>query len=274
MTGGISAIDLNIWELFSTDIMSLSIRDTTMWMIKASYPNGDGHQCYIWDLTNQVWAIIDGGADTMTIGTTHTYARGTSGRIYWRASANPTTVTWSPMGPYATDIKAGDSDSTWWIGTTNTGSSGYDFNIVKYTESTGATATLSPGAVRVGPSPDGNCWFVNSQGFVYQYTGSTATQISGAGTATDIIVGSDGIPFIVSATTTTEGYTIQKWNSASTSWTTLSGIGGVSLGLDVRNNPYVITSSYEVYRMKNIVYDFCPSKLLIIISDLLITIIV
>ena len=99
-------------------------------------------------------------------------------------------------------------------------------------------------------------------------------QISGAGTATDIIVGSDGIPFIVSATTTTGGYTIQKWNSASASWTTLSGIGGVSLALDVKNSPYVITSSYEVYRMKNIVYDFCPSKPLIIIPDLLITIII
>ena len=245
-----------------------------MWMIKASYPYGDGHHCYIWDLTNQVWSTIGGGGDVVSVGTTHTYLKGNSGNVYWRPSANPTAISWLQMYITVTDIRAGDNDSTWWIGITNTGSSGHDFNIVKYIESTGATTTLSPGAVRVGPSPDGNCWFVNYQGYVYQYTGSTATQISGAGTATDIIVGSDSIPFIVSATTTTRGYTIQKWNSASTSWITLSGIGGVSLGLDVRNNPYVITSTNEVYRMKNIVYDFCPSKLLMIMPNKLITTIV
>ena len=107
----------------------------------------------------------------------------------------------------ANDLKATPNGNIWYVSTTTT-SGGY--TVYKYDESTG-TNTLLPGtgAVKVGPSPDGNAWIVNSAGTILKYDGSSWKTVSGA-TAKDIVVGSDGLPGIMTQTALYSGIQFRK----------------------------------------------------------------
>ena len=249
-------VDTGLWDFVFSDVLSLTLNDLTTWRLQQSVTSPGGWPQDEWDNTNQIWKRTSGGCVTLTMEATYLHCVNNGQSLFRRGNTIASGIEWAYIGYSGFDFKASTSNQVWFVSTTAT-TGGY--TIYKWNNAA-STATLVPGAggVKIGPSPDGYAYIVTSSGTIQKYNG--ASWVTMTGTASDIIVGSDGIPIILTQTVSSYGgKTVQRWNPNTSTWTTLDGIGGVALAVDGRNTPYVITSTYNVYRLKGQVSNICPS---------------
>ena len=245
------------WELFQTGVSFLTIRSNIMWKLGDYTDNTmGGRRPYLWDEAIQQWKLEPSGWGTsLSIGQNLLFIVNYFSRVYQRPRSDSTSGWTSPL-LLGNDVKTGFNGDVWFID--NTPITG-GFGINKYNPNTFAlTLVNGAGAVKVAPTPDGNAWIVNNADQILRYDGTNWNLMPGS--AKEIIIGEDGIPFIVSSTVTDGGFEIKKWNQSATQWDTLEGIGGISLALDDRNNPHIVTSNFSVYRPKiSSLLNFCSS---------------
>ena len=152
-------------------------------------------------------------------------------------------------------MKVGFNDHIWFVSTNVTAGG---FEIYKFNGATTEITRVPGGAIKVGVTTDDKAWIVTDSGAIKRWNGLDWNLMPGS--ARDIIIGSDNLPLIVSEVPTEGGYVIMKWNDVTNDWVALEGMGGESLAVDSKSNPYVVTNNYEVYRLKGQISDFCPSK--------------
>jgi len=246
------------WELFETNIYHLVIRNNTMWKIREDVVNNPagGRLPYIWDESIQQWKVNpDAYGVYLAVGQTSVYIFNYNKLLFVKPKDYlPTTFVYCSQN--GNDIKIGFNDHIWFVSTTAIIGG---FTVNKFNPTTNSlTPVPGVGAVKVAPTPDDKAWVVNDSGQILRYDGTNWNLMPG--NAKDIYVGANDIPFIVSTTIVDGGYEIMKWNDTAYQWEVLEGIGGISLALDDRDNPHIITSNYSVYRpKKGVILNFCSS---------------
>jgi len=250
-----SAIDLNLWEKSDSDTTYLAIRGQKM--MKAGFTETlrlNGHPLFTWSHPIQTWEedLVTTSCQ-IALGSQSAYSRNCANKV--KAKIDPDT-NWAGKLFKAQDLKIGKNDQIYYIGE-NPHASGNGFEIYEWVEGTGEGLKIGA-ATKVAVDVNGYPWIVDSSNDIKQWV--TSSFVDKPGQATDIIIGDNNTPLIVGTTPTEGGKIIQKWNTASNSWETLLGIGGVSLALDSQENPYVVTEDHKVYRQKGLVYSFCPGK--------------
>jgi len=248
------SIDLTTWELFEEDTVHLTIKDQIMWKLGSNILVSQGYGAFYWDEGTQQWVPNVGRCLILALSVDQLYCCNTGPNMY-RKDNQGNSGPWTQFGS-CYDVKVGGDNHVWF--TTNTSATGGNV-IGIYNETTTLTSTLGTGgAVKVAPTADGKAWIVTDTGDIKEWDGISWN--SRPGSARDIIVGNDGIPFIVSTIPRNGAYEIMKWNDTQNAWETLEGIEGISMTLDNRNNPYIIAGNYSVYRPKGVLLNFCPSK--------------
>ena len=250
-------VDTDLWDYVSNGAIYIAINSDSFWSIRQNFGNAAGYDLNIWDNTAQGWTYHGGICATISIGTNYWYVSNAILSMFRKSiTASPSTA-WSGLGISGSDIKVSAINNHIWYLSTTTVTDGYA--VYKYDESSGSS-TLMPGvgAIKVAPTPDGNAWIITQSGIIKKYDGSSWTTMPGS--ATEIIVGSDSLPVIITKMSTTDGNTVQKWKSTSSTWTDLSGIGAIAIAVDKYNTPYIVTNGKEIYRLKGHISDICPSK--------------
>ena len=253
----VSSIDLNKWELFESNTHYLTISDKTMWKLeRKTRPDNGGYPIHQWNYATQKWTLVSGSCVTLSLERAYLYCVNREQYLYRRGNID-TTSSWQLLNSRGFDMKVGFNDHIWFI-STNVTAGGYE--IFKFHgDAIQETITKMPGGgIKVAPTTDDKAWLVNDIFEIYRWDGVSWIRMPGS--ARDVIVGSDDLPLIVSTVPTDGGYQIMKWNKNTNLWDVIEGIGGVSLAVDSKSNPYVITNQHEVYRQKGEVSDFCPSK--------------
>lgn len=256
-----NSANVDNWDYMFNDIGIFTTSAASTWRGRASVTNAWGYNPEAWDNTNQVWVSVSGGINSCGQDATWLYATNTQQTMGFRSNV-ASGVGWGTIYNTGVDIKVSSGGHVWYATATAT-TGGY--TVVRFNMSTN-TNTLMPniGAMKVGPSPDGYAWIVTNSGTIKKYDGSSWVTMPGG--ATDVVVGSDGVPVILSnVTSTLGGYTVQRWNSTTSTWYTLDGIGGISISLDEYNTPYVVTPDFQVFRLKGKMSRLCPGKLLSIL---------
>lgn len=250
------SIDLALWERFDTGNSFMAIKNNVAWRARSTGGNGFGNPSEIWSSTTQSWVYVPGNCVRMAIDGANLYCMNAQDTL-WIRGRSDTTGSWTQSQYPARDLKVGSNNAVYFVGNNSQNSPVYQLNGIAVLLITGGLGT------RVAVMPDNSFYLVNSLGQIYKFSSPGGyTQVMGED-ARDIWIGSDGLPVIVTTTTSTDGtgYVIKKLNGSG-QWVTIPGIGGTSLALDARNNMYVVTSSSEVYRPRGVLHDFCPSKLL------------
>lgn len=253
----VSSIDPNLWELVLTDTPYLAINSHTVWRLDSTTPPtvSGGYQMYQYSYTTQTWTFKDGLGYSLSLDSQAAYAINGAKKILRRGNNDPT---WTFLNIYGNDLKVSSNDQIWYIGN-DLYNTLHPYSIYKYTN--GVSTVANGAAVKVAAAPDGTSWVVNSPGQVWKGDVIGYTMVTGGAKAFDIIIGSDGVPVIVSQVETEGGYEIQKWDGVNSQWVTIEGIGGIVVTLDSENNPYVVTKTFSVYRLRGIVTTYCPSNL-------------
>jgi len=249
------SIDLTTWELFDQNTVLLTIKDQVMWKLASNVttlPGGYGP--LYWEEGTQQWLPNSGRCVILALSTDQLYCCNSVSNMF-RKNKQGNSDLWKQF-ENCRDVKVGSNNDVWF--TTNTAAAG-GYTIKTYDITTLTSTIVTGAAVKVAPTPDGKAWIVTDTGDIKQWDGTSWN--SRPGSARDIIVGNDGIPFIVSTISRNGAYEIMKWNDTQSQWVTLEGIEGISMALDNRNNPYIIAGNYSVYRPKtDVLLDFCQSK--------------
>ncbi len=253
----INSIDHDLWELFDQDTSYLAIHNQKMSKTKASDFNVLGYPIMHWDYSQQTWVPESNffqSAISIALGNGVKWIINNDQAVWLYDEA---TQIWSPEFE-AFDLKVGSNNQTLYVSKDLVVGGGY---IIRSTDALFAKIGIGViGALKVGVSADinGKVWLIDSSNQVLSYEGSIFEDWGEM--ATDVIVGNDNIPFIVTNTATGGGFTIKRFNPSTGDWKTLPGIGGQSIALDSNNQPYIVTTAGDVYRQRNLTYDFCPSK--------------
>jgi len=251
----VCTVDLNKWELFEYNTVKIAVRDNIFWRLSDDNSGGN-HYFFAWDHTTQSWIQSPGAVFTLAVSPTHTFCINTQPMLHIKAGTGPEiTSTWF-QHELARDIKVGNTGYVWYISNTPT-TGGYE--IVMLYDVNGLGSQIIPGgATKVAPTYDNKAFIITDTNNIKYWDGST--WIDYPGQAQDIVVGSDGIPWIVSMVSTNGGYFIMKWDAGGQAWKSLEGIGGVFIALDSRDNPYIVSDNNIVYRPKGVLWNFCRSK--------------
>jgi len=253
----ICGIDLNKWELFEKDVSFFAMRGTIMWKITTTPDsNGGGNEVHYWDNSIQNWVKDQGslGCVALALSNSELFCRNKFKTIGKRGSeqANPA---WSDALFQSNDIKIHAAGNIYYI--TNTAQNGA-FQIRSYDSQTDISM-LKPGdGIKVAPISSGLYYFLSDTGVIQKLSSSGFVTLPES--ATDIFAGSDDKPVIVSKEVVPEGFKIKKWNTEEETWQEFEGIGGVSLAFDSWDLPYIVTNAGEVYRMRGVISNVCPSK--------------
>ena len=251
------AIDTDNWDFVFKDVEYLTISNSTVWRLQAMTPDSNGLSVDQWDNIKQTWILTSSRCMMLSLSDPYLYCANIKSILYFTENTKALQGGWTPVGP-GYEFKSSTTGQVWYLSATNA-VNGY--TVYKFDTPT-KTSTLVPsnGAVKIGPSPDGNAWIVTSSGTIQKYDGTSWITLSGV--ASDIIVESDGIPVILTKAPSPYGggYTVQRWSSNTSTWADLAGIGGIALTVDGLNTPYIVTSSYEVYRLRGSLSNICPSK--------------
>ena len=225
-------VDTTLWELLYTDVGYLAIKNNNVWrtQISATGPGGFGVQKL--DIPTEAWTTHPGKCVTIALDPTDLYCiQDNFSGVHTSDQGN----SWPSMGISANDAKV-NTDGQVWAVTRTAATDG--FTVIQYFDPYQASNILIAGigAVKIGAANDGFSWAVTSSGSIKKYDGNNWNNM--AGQATDIILGSDNIPVILTKTSTNGGFGVQKWNPSGGSWADVPGIGGYSLALDQYNNIY------------------------------------
>ena len=260
----VCSIDTGQWDFVFSDVAYFITSNASTWRLRSSVITSDGYSPEQWDYASQAWVpgAPGGGSNNIAQDSSLVYDTTKMQQMWKRPHSASTGPSWTNLAITGFDIKISSNNQIWYVSTTAT-TGGYA--IYKY--SAGASLSISvpgAGAVKVGPSPDGNAWIVTNSGAIQRYNGTGWMLMPG--NASEIVVGADGIPVILTQTVSLYGgFAVQKWNSTNSSWTTLDGIGGISIAVDEVNTIYVVTNTYDLYRLKGNMSYLCPSKLLLYI---------
>jgi len=246
------AIDHNLWELFTTDVIDLTFLGQKMGKVGSSNPGPSGYKVYFWSLSNQDW-VPDHQSGTeaiqMDFTSTHEWHLNSADSVYRRVPGG----TWQHVANCkARDMKIGNGNIMWHVGSYSGGS----FKAYKWDNANNQPIDSYEQAKKVGVGPDGNPWIVKDNGDIKKFDGTNWIPVPGK--ARDIIIGSNSVAYIISQDPADEGSVIKEWNGSS--WEPVPGIGGVAFALDSQDNLYVITNENKAYRQKGKISSFCPSK--------------
>lgn len=250
-------IDTDLWDLVFTDIQYLTIGNSSVCALQASVSDNDGFAIMCWNNTMLYWTPIYGRCYTLSMSNDHLYCINNPGNVFVTKDDlfSQSNQNFEQIPPTGYDIKASTTAQVWFVSKIAI-SDGYIVYRYDY-QTKQSTFIESNGALKIGPSPDGNAWITTKSQAIQKYNGTSWTTMPGSGT--QIVVGSDGVPVILTNNYTSLGYTVQRWNSSSYSWNNLTGIQGTSIALDVYNTPYVVTGDHQVYRLKGNISTICPS---------------
>lgn len=250
----VCSVDTNRWDFVFADVHDIAINNSTAIMLKQSGYTTNGYPVYYWNGTNQAWTYFNGICVQVSLG--HSYALCTSQVSGLNKRALPIqSNVWLGFAP-GKKIKTTSSDLTWFTSLTSV-TGGYALN--KYQLSTSVSTPVSgSGAIDIAPTNNGGVYIVTDTYTIMKYGGGSWATMPGSARA--IAAGPDDIPVILTTIVSDYGgYTVQRWNISTSSWVTLDGIGGIGLTVDYFNTPYVITSTYDVYRLKGSYSFLCPS---------------
>ena len=245
-------IDLDLWELFTTDVTDLTFFGQRLGKVGSSNPGSGGYKLYFWSSSNQDWVIDyhSGSAGLqLDFSSTHEWHLNSGENVYRR----PPSGTWQYIANCkARDMKISNGNIMWHVGSYSGGS----YKAYKWDNANDQPIDYSEQAKKVGVDPGGNAWIVKDNGDVKRFDGTNWIPIPGK--ARDIIIDSNNIAYIISQDPADEGFVIKEWSGSS--WEPVPGIGGVAFALDSQDNLYVITNENKAYRQKGKISSFCPSK--------------
>jgi len=247
------AIDLDVWEQFDSDVTYLAINGQRMMKVGFVSPSlPDGYPLYSWLSGSQSWALQSGmNAVGVQVALTldQAYIRDINDNLKSQTGLGNSFVN---FGPTIKDLKAGSDNFITLVSNQNHFEG--DFEVILYNGDTSVATRLTKGAIKVGITSLGTAWLIKGNGDIYK---EDSLQI---GTARDITIGNNDIPYIVSEESADEGYVIKKWNVSNNAWDIVIGVAGISVALDANNNPYIVTNGNKAFRRRGVTYNFCPGK--------------
>ncbi len=256
------SVDLLDWDLFDQNTFYLAIHDLKMSKISNESPGPNGHPLYHWNPADQTWlhdSHLRAGIQ-VALGNDFVWLIDAHNQAHISPISMPN---WNSKF-VAYDLKVSSLDHTFYVSDFLT-SNGKEIRQVTYPSETSTSVGLI-GANKIAVDSNGLLWFMGMADDVWGYDGTTYESYGES--ATDIIVGSNSRPYILTKTGVDDGFEIKKWNAVTLAWELIDGIGGVGLALDINNQLYVVTSSGDVYRKRGLNYNFCPSRFFTLISSL------
>ena len=170
--------------------------------------------------------------------------------------ANPHIPQWNAVSGSALDIGSGSNNQAWMIGTDPT--SGGNYHIYRWVQSTSSWQQTAGGALRIAVSPEGTPWVVDASGGIWRWNGTQFIAFPGG--AYDIGVGSNESAWVIGRNPTGGGnFQIFRWHSATSSWELVPG-GAVRISVSPDGTPWVVSASGSVYRWNGSAWDTLPGS--------------
>ena len=249
-------IDLDIWEQFDDHITYLAINGPRMMKVGDTGPTSEGKSLYSWSSLTQSWTLqtgVNSFGIQVALSQDYAFSRDTADDLRVQQITN-SDFSSSLFG--VKDIKPTNGNEIICVKTDSF--SGGDFEVELFDLEFFTTTPVNIGAIKISATLTGRIWLITGSGDIYNDLPGSFMQVSG--TARDIFMGNDDIPYIVSEDPDNYDFIIKKWNNVENDWDDVPGIAGVSLALDFTNNLYVITSDNKAFRRRGLTYSFCPGK--------------
>ena len=158
-------------------------------------------------------------------------------------------IAWTEVSGDIRDVGIGgvDEDQSMWSVGGESVPGGHEINYWNAS----AWETVSRGAVAIDVAPTGYPWVVDSEGRIFEWTGSSWTERPGRGR--DIGIGADGSVWIVGTDPVPGGYGIYRWTE--TGWDQAPG-GAVAIdvyargdaAVDLQGEPWIVDADNRISR--------------------------
>jgi hypothetical protein len=106
--------------------------------------------------------------------------------------------------------------------------------------------TVDGGGVRIAVAPSGSPWITaNDQTIWQRFNGLTGPWHQLPGSAFDIGLGADGMPWVIGTNRTAGGWGIYWWDGLN--WVSVPG-GATTISVGVSSKPWVVNNANQVYQ--------------------------